>query len=302
MKTCNRCKREKELTEFYKASANKDGHMNICIECRKEFNKENKDKISDRRRKKYEESPEKYIESAKKYYRENIEKIRSNKHSRYLENMDEKKEYNSDYYITHSEEMLTARREYYAENQEELRQWMRHYRRNNAEVVSETKKRTYNKHRDKIRAKAKIYEAIKMQSDPYYKFKKQLRTRIRNAFQRLSVKGKTRTCFEYGVDFSAIFDRIGSPTATKCHLDHIIPLDAFNLDNPEHVRLAHLPVNLQWLTREENLSKGRKILPIVFSEPELLAIWNAIKVDNPKAEICYNKQRNKPQKGDRDNE
>jgi hypothetical protein len=286
MKTCNRCKETKELTGYYKASANKDGHMNICIDCRKEFNIKNKDKISNSRKKKYAETPEKYIESAKRYYLEHTEKIKTKKHEKYLETVDEKKEYNKSYYISHSDIMKVARREYYSNNREEQKQWMRDYRSNNKEVISETKKKTYHKHYNKIRFRAKIYDKMKMQTDPYYKFKKRLRTRIRNAMRLLSTKGKIMSCIEYGIDFPAIFAKIGEPTKTRFHLDHIIPLDAFDLDNPEHVRLAHLPVNLQWLTCEENLSKARKILPIVFNNPELLEIWNTIRVNNPNVENC----------------
>ncbi len=46
-------------------------------------------------------------------------------------------------------------------------------------------------------------------------------------------------------------------------IDHIIPLHSFNLTNPEEVKKAFSPSNLQWLTREENRKKSGKL---VFTE------------------------------------
>ena len=47
-KICNKCKQEKELTEFYKNKKRKDGHSTWCKECDREYNqmyyKQNKDK------------------------------------------------------------------------------------------------------------------------------------------------------------------------------------------------------------------------------------------------------------------
>ena len=42
------------------------------------------------------------------------------------------------------------------------------------------------------------------------------------------------------------------------HIDHILPVSAFDFTNEEHVKLCWLPENLQWLEKSENLSKGDK--------------------------------------------
>ena len=51
MKTCRKCKETKPLTEYYKDKGMKDGHLNTCKKCRleqmKEYNSENKEKISE---------------------------------------------------------------------------------------------------------------------------------------------------------------------------------------------------------------------------------------------------------------
>ena len=39
-KVCGRCGKEKPLSEFYRAPANKDGHNNRCIDCLKQYRRE----------------------------------------------------------------------------------------------------------------------------------------------------------------------------------------------------------------------------------------------------------------------
>lgn len=55
MKKCNKCKEEKELTEYYKREQSKDGLRGSCKDCFKEYNK------------KYRENN---IENNKEYYKE----------------------------------------------------------------------------------------------------------------------------------------------------------------------------------------------------------------------------------------
>lgn len=40
MRTCNRCKEEKDLTDFYKHKKMKEGYLNICKDCKREYAKE----------------------------------------------------------------------------------------------------------------------------------------------------------------------------------------------------------------------------------------------------------------------
>src|SRR3989344_3003569 len=43
-------------------------------------------------------------------------------------------------------------------------------------------------------------------------------------------------------------------------IDHIIPLRTFKLTNPNEVKKAFNPSNLQWLTIEENRKKSGKVI------------------------------------------
>lgn len=80
MKTCNKCKQNKPLTEYTRKKASKDGYNYICKQCRKQYHLDNKDKVKkyvDEYNKKYVlpvESRLKQNEYVKKW---NIEKKKS---------------------------------------------------------------------------------------------------------------------------------------------------------------------------------------------------------------------------------
>jgi len=71
MKICFKCDIEKELNNFYKKKTSNDGYNNICIECRKEYNKEKKEDTQTY----YLENKKKFQKNSKKYYKNNKEKI-----------------------------------------------------------------------------------------------------------------------------------------------------------------------------------------------------------------------------------
>lgn len=57
---------------------------------------------------------------------------------------------------------------------------------------------------------------------------------------------------------NSIVNALG-PRPTQNHdVDHVVPLCAFDLDDPEQVRLAFLPQNLRWLEHTENQEKSSK--------------------------------------------
>lgn len=119
-------------------------------------------------------------------------------------------------------------------------------------------------------------EKRRMNEDPKFRMIRNLRTNIRYAINKYTDSGKTRSCAEYGIDFDAIFSRLGGRPSTEHELDHIIPLTKFDLSNPEHVRLAHLPCNLRWITSTENKSKSNKIPESAYVDEELIPIMMAI--------------------------
>ena len=65
----------------------------------------------------------------------------------------------------------------------------------------------------------------------------------------------------YGLDWKAccqklIEEKPADFNEKNYEIDHIRPLSSFDLTDPEQIRQAFAPENLQWLTAEENLRKG----------------------------------------------
>jgi hypothetical protein len=73
MKTCTKCKIEKEFTEFNKQRKTKDGLTYACKPCRKEYNETNKERIKEYRKEHYKNNKEKvkqYSKTNKEYFKE----------------------------------------------------------------------------------------------------------------------------------------------------------------------------------------------------------------------------------------
>lgn len=140
-----------------------------------------------------------------------------------------------------------------------VRIYNREYNKKNAEILKEKKKQYYVENSEKIYAKTKSYKRIKLDTDEEYRFTHNLRRLIRYGLTTYSTKGKTKSCAEYGIDFGEIYAKLGPRPTDKHHLDHIIPISLFQLDIPEHVKLANSTENLQWLEGSDNLLKSDNI-------------------------------------------
>ncbi len=177
---------------------------------------------------------------------------------------DDIKEQKKDYYIKNKSRIDERNKAYIEkeENKNKRKLYEQDYYRKNKDKIN-SKNRAYNK----------MYQASRYSNDPYFRFSNNLRKRIKQAFKLYSKNGKTETCKEYGIDFSAIYKHVGPKPEGDFHLDHIIPLSVFNLDNVEHVRLAHLPQNLQWLPSKDNISKRDSIyFQLVYCSLSLMMI------------------------------
>ena len=124
--------------------------------------------------------------------------------------------------------------------------------------------------RPEVRARQNHLTRIRMQKrrneDPVYRMECAVRNRTRKALQGILKDGKSldligctpktlRLIVESKFEPGMTWDNYGS----EWHVDHIIPLSAYDLTDPEQQRQAFHYTNLQPLWAHENLAKGDEV-------------------------------------------
>lgn len=129
--------------------------------------------------------------------------------------------------------------------------------------------------------------------EPVEKFKRYIRTRIYNC---LRYKNKTKHSIEYlGCSSDDYFKWIFNYNSEYnldnhgklWHIDHVIPLSKFDLDNVNEQMLAFNWRNTMPLSSSENLSKNNKILPEQITEHynKIIQFHNNNNIELPKEYI-----------------
>lgn len=93
-----------------------------------------------------------------------------------------------------------------------------------------------------------------------------LRRTIGQSIRTCSPNGKRKKLEKYGIDVTAITEAIGPKPGINYHLDHIIPLCAFDYADEIQIKASWHPKNLQWILAKENLIKGGKYIQSEFDE------------------------------------
>jgi hypothetical protein len=244
-RTCTTCKRELPLSAFGLHPGCKYGRNSRCKECSALYKKEY-DNTHKEERAAYEESvKDQKHEYNQRYYEENKEDIKAQHVEYYNDNKEATAAHNKLYRQEHKEEIAAKKHEYYEENKEEIAVKKRVYCEENKEAIAEHS-REYIKKRYGI--------------DPVYRLVKKLRARCRAVLKGISKSAPTLELL--GGDGKFVIDELEKlfwPGMTRddkewC-IDHIIPLDHFDLVNPEEQWIAFHYTNLQPLWEDDNLVK-----------------------------------------------
>ena len=229
LKTCFRCKLEKSINEFYADKRKLDGKRPYCITC------------------------------AKQSYKDNYEKLKPTRQA-------------------YAKKHKAQYKEYY---KEQHKQWVK----TNPERNAELKKQDYQKHREKRDATTRAniiknkdrytkyhtdYQRNREHVDVIYKLRRKLRNRIYHAIRYGQKKGsaiKDLGCtvqhlklhLELFWDEGMTWDNWGKGP-DKWHIDHVVPLNSFNLTDEEQFKKAVHFTNLQPLWEKDNLSKSDNII------------------------------------------
>ena len=250
-KVCNRCGKEKPITEFcYRKKENV--YRNPCKECRKKYMEEYANKHAKRlkeyRDNYYEDNRDKKIEYQANYRKEHYEEIKEKRKKYISSNWEKTKEYKKKYYKDNKEDILEKHKKYVLDNYEARREYRKKHFQENKERVNE-----YTRNRKK--------------TDKLFKLKCQIRNMLWESFKRRDTIKNTRSNEVLGCDIKFFIDYLLKTYKdnygeewdgkTEIHIDHIIPLSIAKTKE-EVIKLCNY-TNLQLLKGQDNLKKSDKI-------------------------------------------
>jgi len=243
-KKCNKCSEEKLLCEFYKDKNKKDGLSTLCIQCKKNSNKNSYTKNLEKRLAKVKEYKENNKDEINRKGRErykNNKKIYSEKAKIYREmNLDKIKERDKLYYLENKDKIM----ERYFENREAELNRMKQWKKENRAKLSNYQKNYYN---------------TRKQNDPLFKLTLNIRGLIKSSIKNKGLKKKSKSSEILGCSFDEFktyleskfeswmtWDNYGKYNGEPNYgwdIDHIIPSSSA-LNEEELLKLNHFS-NLQ---------------------------------------------------------
>jgi hypothetical protein len=165
---------------------------------------------------------------------------------------------------------------YYDQHRDIITVKINEYRKNNKNKYLAKQREYYYKHRARIIAMNTLYAKARKSEDTTYHLMHSVRNRIWYALNAHLDGGKVKSSKLYGIDTNLIAQKLINELPQdfefgKYHVDHIIPIACFDLNDPEQLKECFKPENHQWLLAQDNLSKSDKILE------QHLPIYNEIK-------------------------
>lgn len=158
---------------------------------------------------------------------------------------------------------------------EKFRVWTREYRKIHPEIKEKNRilavtryrerRRKYWKEygkRPEVRSRINEKDRMRRKIDEKYAIIDRLRRSLNHALTKYSKTGKIMSSRKYGIDWEKVINSLEPfpEKLEKFEIDHIIPLHTFNLTEIGEIKKAFDPLNLQWLTIEENRKKSGKII------------------------------------------
>ena len=247
MKTCSKCKIQKDYLSFAIRKSAKDGLKSACKECN-----------NLRERKRYSQNPDFFKQKQKEW------KLANPKRAKELSKKAKFKHY-------HSERGQQKRKQYLEKNRDKHRIYQRIWYHNNKEKAAQHKRKHYLKNKNKIIARRTIYAKYKYQSDPIFRLKHMLRALTRHAFKKQGVdrnaRTNTKTARLLGCSWEFAKQHIESlfkegmtwQNQGEWEIDHIVAISRWDLNSEEDIVKCFNYTNLQPLWAKENRSKGNRL-------------------------------------------
>jgi hypothetical protein len=244
LKRCTKCGVSRALEEFPRQAKRKDGRSPHCTPCRKAYYRANAKRLNEMSRSNYAEKRAEILRQKQDYQERKKAEIKAYRRARYLEKGEEIKAKRNAYYLANRKAINAARKAEYAADPETRRRKEWAYRQRNVEKVRERERRT--------------------RSHP----KRRLDAAIRSGVWRLLLPGTKARRHTYdllGFTKEELLEHIESQFVDgmawenygQWHVDHKVPLSAFNYQTPDDwdFKRAWALSNLQPLWAKDNRSK-----------------------------------------------
>lgn len=259
MKACTKCKEVKEFYEFTKNKNHKDGLEYFCKYCKKSYQEAKKTK-------EYLDIPSKICSKCK------LEKPLSDYgkcSSCFLKVKPSCKDCRKLEYI----EDIPRVKKYREDNKEHIKEYSKRWKIKNKEHVRQTKRLYKSKNKDSINTYRREYTKLRRLKDSNFKLTCDIRTLILISYKKAcngEFNKSLKTEEIIGCTIVELINHLQSlftegmtlanhGNCQECwHIDHKIPISSAKTKE-DIIRLNHY-TNLQPLWRDDNLSKGCKII------------------------------------------
>ena len=210
----------------------------------------------------------KQVEYSRKYYLKNSEKIKNRVKEYRANNPELIKECKKKHYIENSEHLIIKAKNYYAKNTDIINTKHKEYVAKNSETIKNYQKDYKDKNSETIKNYQKDYKRNRRNTDPIFKMVCNLRSRIQIALKSQGATKDISSKELFGADQEFVWKHLESQfkegmtrennNRKGWHIDHIKPMNSFDLNDPEQLKECCHYSNLQPLWWIENLQKSYK--------------------------------------------
>jgi len=170
--------------------------------------------------------------------------------------------YNKKYYLINKEKLKKNTRDYSLKNKDKRKKYMKDYSKKNMKRIKRNRKKWMKRNINKYRKFQREWQKNKRKNNKDYNLLCRLRMSLYKALRNYHKRGKILKSNFYGIDYKKIIEYLKPfpEDLSKYDVDHIKPLNSFDLNKPTEIKKAFSPNNLQWLLSGENRRKGKKIV------------------------------------------
>lgn len=215
----------------------------------------------------YERSLQKARERNRRYSQKHAEKLRLRARARYAANIEAAREKQALWRKANPGRVKEIHARYREKNKHAIRQRHREWSASNKEAITRYRRARKTLKGDEVRRYAREWARQKRTEEPLFVLISRLRCRTRSALRTASARASTRSVALLGCTRRQLAQHIEGMFADGMswenirlwHVDHIVPVSAFDLTDHEQQRAAFHFTNLQPLWAKDNLKKSDKV-------------------------------------------